>query len=636
MAKNVDIEVESQEDDWISHLTMMTILEKTTFDRLLKIEDKTEQMTALAKVKQRARELHCVREFQKLLKHHQAERAAEEMEGSVDLETVNGAGGTALDYGEWCVNEHGVYCTEISRDGEVKTVTASPVPVVITKLICDAEEQSEGVELAFQIRGGWHTVTCSRSEIADKSKIIRLADAGLLVTSESAKYLVRYLNDLLARNMDVLPCERVIHRFGWYEGQFIPYSESVTLAKNPRLTGMVAQSGDFEVWRAHIGSLIQDNVPLRLFLAASFASVLIEPLEVQNFLVHLWGRTGVGKSVALIVAASVWGNPNGGLFGTMNGTLNFLQSQAALLRNLPLCLDELQTIRDNAENYDKFIMQLGVGVGRGRADREGKAKKTVEWKNAVLCTGEEPLLKPNSGGGAVNRVLQICVDNADGMGEIFLPNAAETVRVVNAHYGTAGKRFIASLLNEDGECNQETVAALKSRYNALLADLQERFRENPTSGKQAAILALLLTTDEWVNRTVYQIDKPLTAEDVLPFAATAEDISKSSRAREYILNQIAIHQNDFYGEYKNLNTGEVVEEWGHQPTGRIYGKLTEGYAYCNKQVLTEWLDDGGYSFDAVKKDWADSGFLIRNAAGRFNCNCPKGMTGTFVKLHLQE
>ena len=636
MAKNVDIEVDGKEDDWISHLTMITILEKTTFDRLFKIEDKTEQMITLAKVKQRARELHCVREFQKLLKHHQAEWAAEEKEGSVDWETVNGAGGTTLDYGEWCVNERGVYCTEISRDGEVKTVTATPVPVVITKLICDAEEQSEGVELAFQIRGGWHTVTCSRSEIADKSKIIRLADAGLLVTSESAKYLVRYLNDLLARNMDVLPCKRVMHRFGWYEGQFIPYSEDVTLAKNPRLTGMVAQSGEFEVWRAHIGKLIENNVPLRMFLAASFASVLIEPLEVQNFLVHLWGRTGVGKSVALMVAASVWGNPNGGLFGTMNGTLNFLQSQAALLRNLPLCLDELQTIRDNAGNYDKFIMQLGVGVGRGRADREGKAKKTVEWKNAALCTGEEPLLKPNSGGGAVNRVLQICVDNADGMGEIFLPNAGETVRIVNAHYGTAGERFVASLVNEDGVCNQEIVAALKVRYYALLADLQERFRENPTSGKQAAILALLLTTDEWANRTVYRMDKPLTAEEVLPFAASAEDISKSSRAREYILNQIAIHRNDFYGEYKNLNTGEVVEEWGHQPTGRIYGKLTEDYAYCNKQVLTEWLDEGGYSFDAVKKDWADSGFLIRNAAGRFSCNCPKGMTGTFVKLHLQE
>ena len=98
MAKNVDIEVDGKEDDWISHLTMITILEKTTFDRLLKIEDKTEQMTALAKVKQRARELHCVREFQKLLKHHQAERAAEEKEGSVDWETVSGAGGTALDY----------------------------------------------------------------------------------------------------------------------------------------------------------------------------------------------------------------------------------------------------------------------------------------------------------------------------------------------------------------------------------------------------------------------------------------------------------------------------------------------------------------------------------------------------------
>ena len=130
-------------------------------------------------------------------------------------------------------------------------------------------------------------------------------------------------------------------------------------------------------------------------------------------MVHLWGKTGAGKSAALMVAASVWGNPDGKLFGTMNGTLNFFQSQASMLRNIPLFLDELQTVRESDGNYDKLIMQLGVGVGRGRADRTGAAKRTVQWRNGTLCTGEEPIIRPNSGGGTVNRLLYRMVSGFD-------------------------------------------------------------------------------------------------------------------------------------------------------------------------------------------------------------------------------
>lgn len=58
-------------------------------------------------------------------------------------------------------------------------------------------------------------------------------------------------------------------------------------------------------------------------MAASFASVLLEPLGCLSFVFHLWGGSGTGKTVGMMVAASVWGNPaEGALTRTLNSTPN--------------------------------------------------------------------------------------------------------------------------------------------------------------------------------------------------------------------------------------------------------------------------------------------------------------------------
>ena len=246
---------------------------------------------------------------------------------------------------------------------------------------------------------------------------------------------------------------------------------------------------------------MRGNRYLRTFLSASFASVLLEPLGLQNFIVHLWGRTGAGKSVALMLAASVWGDPEGRLFGTMNGTLNYFQSQASMMRNIPLFLDELQTVRESLGNYDKLIMQLGVGVGRGRANRSGEAKEAVVWRNAALCTGEEPLIKPNSGAGAVNRVLQICVDELESD---LIADCASAVSILRSNYGHAGARFVQSLQEEDGRLSGKIVDMMRENFAEYHQNI---LRATPTSGKQAAILAAILTADDIAEITVYQSEE---------------------------------------------------------------------------------------------------------------------------------
>ena len=63
------------------------------------------------------------------------------------------------------------------------------------------------------------------------------------------------------------------------------------------------------------------NVFPRLILAASFASVLVKPLGGLPFFLHIWGGTEVGKTVGLMLAASVWANPEVGRYiHTFNST----------------------------------------------------------------------------------------------------------------------------------------------------------------------------------------------------------------------------------------------------------------------------------------------------------------------------
>lgn len=149
-----------------------------------------------------------------------------------------------------------------------------------------------------------------------------------------------------------------------------------------------------------------------MMMAASFASVLLEPLKVLPFVLHLWGTTGTGKTVALMVAMSIWGNPKmGGLVKTMNMTKNAIMRNAAFLCSIPFAGDELQTIKDKWQgNFDQLIYQITEGVDRGRARAYGGVEDTKTWKNSFIFTGEEPITKVNSGGGSKNRVIEIAID----------------------------------------------------------------------------------------------------------------------------------------------------------------------------------------------------------------------------------
>lgn len=76
--------------------------------------------------------------------------------------------------------------------------------------------------------------------------------------------------------------------------------------------------GSYEKWMEAVRSFraVEDPI-IRIVFAASLASALVKPAGIMPFVVHLWGRGGSGKTTAMMVASSIWGNPEGAKYRTI-------------------------------------------------------------------------------------------------------------------------------------------------------------------------------------------------------------------------------------------------------------------------------------------------------------------------------
>ena len=126
------------------------------------------------------------------------------------------------------------------------------------------------------------------------------------------------------------------------------------------------------------------NSRLILAISASFTGPLLRLLHHENIGIHFKGNSSLGKSTALHVANSTWGNPAN--VNTFRATANGLEGIASLHNDRLLCIDELGQI--SLMEAGQIVYMLGNGVGKGRATQHGLAKKQSTWRLVFISTGE--------------------------------------------------------------------------------------------------------------------------------------------------------------------------------------------------------------------------------------------------------
>lgn len=501
---------------------------------------------------------------------------------------------------------NGTYKKSSAENGEERKEKLFPSPVLPTAIFNNLDTETEKVEISFLYHGKWRSIITDRSRISTTANIVDLSNKGLPVDSSTAKGMVQYLNKLINGSVGKLPFSDSRSHLGWTESGFMPFTDDVTFDGDASFRSVekrIHEKGDIESWRAYIAPL-RRSLPLRMMLAASFASPIIEKVGENPFVLHLHGKTGLAKTVSLMVAMSVWGDPApGGLVRTLNMTVNSMLSTAAFLNNIPFAGDELQTIKNKFDSYDKLIMCITEGIDRGRMSYNS-LNEIKTWRCAFITTGEEPCVSPNSGGGVKNRVIQIeCDTPIIGSGV----SGNTVANFVRNNYGTAAKPYIERLAEID----------LQTEYDKIYADIINSGTN--TTNKQAGAMSMLLLADRISTELFFPEQKPLKFADVRHFLFTEEEIDVAERAYHFVCDKVS--------ENVSMFAKDARVCWGKLDT-------INGYCMMNKTVLEKILRDESYDFDAVKRGWSKKGYIVQQGHGfRWNARINDVLTSC-IKIVL--
>ena len=483
-----------------------------------------------------------------------------------------------LNCGTWDSLDYGIF--RDTPNGGRECACAHPIMPVERLVNIDTGEVK--LKLAYKRSGKakkWNTTIVDKSTISTARTITGLASQGISVTSTSASILVDYLNDMENLNYDIIPERQSIGRLGYIQGEgFSPYVDGLVFDGDASFRGLyqsVQPHGSEVVWYQTALECRKMSVTARIMLAASFASPLLSVVGSLPFFVHLWGvDSGTGKTVALMLAASVWGNPAVGSYTqTFNGTQVGQERTAAFLNHLPYCLDELQLTKDSRGKSSFDVYQLAQGVGRSRGKRTGGVEITPTWDCCFLTTGESPLTTISAGAVAVNRVIDIeCT-----AGAAVITDGHRISGALKQNYGFAGRLFIERLY-ESEETQQKIREIYQENFRALCA--------GDSTEKQAMAAAAIITADLCATAWIFKDDSALTVSDIQEFLASREAVSAGRRAYEWISDWVSSNVNRFMG-------GESP------PTGEVYGAIEPGKAFIIRGVFNNAVQNAGFSVAAT-------------------------------------
>lgn len=450
--------------------------------------------------------------------------------------------------GSWIAGEDGVWI--LTEKGRIYACTH---PIYISKILINAETGVHKAEIRFKVRGRWREAFVDRKSIASRTGILTLADSGVQVTSENAGLLVQYLSDIEALNPDDIREQTSTSRLGWIGETFMPYGNDIIFDNEQNLMSLfnsIKQIGSRQVWYDMVKDIRKaGRIEALVYLAASLGSVLVEKVGGLPFVVDLWGESGKGKTVLLMLATSVWADPNEGAYMTdAKATTTAMEIRLDVLNSLPMTLDDMAQVKNQYdEDFSALVYRWCAGKGRDRSNKNLGLNKLTSWHNCILTNAEHSLVTETMQGGAINRIIDIEM----GDGYIF-PNGNQVADTLRHNYGWCGREFVEQVqlmgFEEIRRIQRDYAEKIQMRAKELGVEKEE---------KQILPMSIILTADEIAEEYLFQDGVRLDFEACVDLLKNRGEISEHKRAYQYIKETIVANLYRFNG-----NDDEKTEQWG--------------------------------------------------------------------------
>lgn len=586
----------------IENLQANDFMQKQLYEELFSIKNKIDRSEAKFKLMDRAKSLRVksiaeefIKEFQKAEqdkeKEEKANRSLQTVENITNFyEDDIGKEYPNMACGSWIATENGIFSSETSKAREL----VCHHPIMPIKRLKNLETNKEQITIAFKRDGLWSEMTVPKSNIASTQKIVELVDYGVQVNAENAKLLIKYLSDVEMYNADMIDIQRSTSKLGWHGDVFVPYDLSIVFDGEYRFRTLfqsIQEGGDYFKWVTLAKQLRScGRLEPRIALAASFASVLIHPLNALPFIVDFYGQTGGGKTVTINIAASVWGDPAPGAYvGNFRASDTNLEIRADMLNSLPMVLDDSKNASKYVQdNYESLIYNLCAGKGKGRSNKDLGVAEEKTWNCVTICNGENPISEFADSGGAINRIIEIeCCED-------IYENPAEINSTVMKNYGFAGRVFVGNL-------KKITPDELKE----MKSEIEKGFDGYNFPAKQVMAISTLLLADKLATDFIFKDGRELTVEDVVDIPTRKKDVSEGQRCYEFIIESLSVYGQHFDAQFS-------CDQWGFKETPDEHGDV---YVYFYPKPLENLLKNNGFSRKAFSA-WAINRELIKHTGKR--------------------
>lgn len=502
---------------------------------------------------------------------------------------------------------HPLFCGNwIADNSGIRTFTmfgerlACYHPILPVQRLINAETGKEKIKLAFQKGFSWKEIIVDKGIIASSNKIVSLADFGVSVTSETAKALVSYLSDIENFNISAIQTQVSTSKLGWINGEFMPYGTDIIFDNETRFKAAyesIEQVGEKEVWYRLVKKIRKtERFEPKIYLAGALASALIEPLNALPFVINLWGDTGKGKTVAIMLAASVWAYPGGNDYVTdPKSTITALELRLDFLNNLPMLIDDMAQLKEKfSGDFSELVYMLCSGKGKDRANASLGLNKSTSWRNVILTNGEHSLVTETMQGGAVNRIVD--VEMSDGY---IFEDGNYVVETLKKHYGFCGKEFIEQVQEIGTKQIQEIQHTFIEKINHRAKELGVEKEE-----KQTLPMSILLTADKIATDYLFQDGIYMDFNTCVDLLKNKGEVSENERAYEFVLSEVAINISKFKpddrGEYK----------------GEVWGCIENGYVIILNNAFNRICERGNFSSRAFLSWAAKRDLLDRGKSGK--------------------
>ncbi len=389
-----------------------------------------------------------------------------------------------------------------------------------------------------------------------------------------------------------------------------------------QLSDGLFSKGEYEKWVATINELfVYPSVITTLY--ASLLPPFMEILNCDNFTFDLGCETSTGKTTALKVAASCWGNPDfreESFARTWYQTSNAMEGCVSIISDLPFIVDDTKQAeiamkaKDAHEMISSVLYMISSGKGKGSAKVDGM-RTTSSFKTVMLTSGELSSVDMSRDGGTLARVLPLR-GKPFGAVDLSTKLLVEDINdVVYENFGHAGPRVVQFILQHRDEW-----PLWKEAFKEACKRIVERSYDSPIAGRVSKNIAALTIIIPMVHAALPELNRDISVGDILGtiwnnVQASIAREDRPSDAVRLVYEWACQHQHLFWGRCPNENgicltpLTEIRGHW-YQESWEFIG-FTSG---CLKSIL----ETEGFDFRQVINDWLNRDWLKCNASSQGN------------------